>query len=80
MVYILNPRNGLWAAVDLLETGASSGTFVSTICVDLISIEGGCMIPSLRVIPGDTILAAYTDPSNPSDTVWISAKVTRGLP
>ena len=36
-VYVVNPRNGHWAAVDLLETGVGTGNFVSVTGVDLIS-------------------------------------------
>jgi hypothetical protein len=73
MTYILNPRSGYWAALDLLETGVASGDFVSVICVDLVNVY--TCVPSLGAVPGDTILAAYTDPSNRSDTAWIAAKV-----
>jgi len=31
-LYVLNPRSGQWASVDLLETGVASGDFVSVIC------------------------------------------------
>jgi len=75
-IYILNPRNGLWAAVDLLETGVATAEFVSVTCVDLASQY--MTAPSLNVLPGDTILAAYNDPSNHSDAVWISIKVGQG--
>jgi hypothetical protein len=72
MVYVLNPRTGQWAAVDLLETGVASGVFVSVICVDLVN-PNAC-VPTLGVLPGDTLLAVYTDPSNHSDTAWIAVK------
>ena len=75
-LYILNPRNGRWAPVDLLETGSDSGTFVSVSCVDLIN-KFECA-PSLGVLPGDTLLAVYNDPSNHSDVAWISIKVGIG--
>ena len=75
-LYILNPRNGRWAPVDLLETGSDSGTFVSVSCVDLIN-KFDCA-PSLGVLPGDTLLAVYNDPSNHSDVAWISIKVGIG--
>lgn len=75
-VYILNPRNGRWASTDLFETGTNAGDFVSVSCVDLIS-QYECA-PSLGVLPGDTILAAYQDPSNHSDIAWISIKVSVG--
>ena len=75
-VYILNPRNGRWAAVDLLETAVASGDFVSVSCVDLVS-QYDC-VPNLGVLPGDTILASYQDPSNHSDMAWISIKVAVG--
>jgi len=75
-LYILNPRNGRWAPVDLLETGSDSGTFVSVSCVDLIN-RYDCA-PSLGVLPGDTLLAVYNDPSNHSDVAWISIKVGIG--
>lgn len=75
-VYILNPRNGLWAAVDLLETGVATGEFVSVTCVDLASQYA--VAPSLNVLPGDTLLAAYNDPSNHSDSAWISIRIGQG--
>jgi hypothetical protein len=75
-LYILNPRNGRWAPVDLLETSSDSGTFVSVSCVDLIN-KYDCA-PSLGVLPGDTLLAIYNDPSNHSDVAWISIKVGIG--
>ena len=75
-LYILNPRNGRWAPVDLLETGSDSGSFVSVSCIDLVS-QFECE-PSLGVLPGDTLLAVYNDPSNHSDVAWISIKVGIG--
>ncbi len=75
-LYILNPRNGRWAPVDLLETGVDSGTFVSVSCVDLVN-RYECA-PALGVLPGDTLLAVYNDPSNHSDVAWISIKVGIG--
>jgi len=76
-VYVLNPRSGHWAAVDLLETGMATGDFVSVICIDLTSIYSEC-VPTLGVLPGDTIIAVYQDPSNHSDSAWISVKVGIG--
>ena len=75
-VYVLNPRSGFWAAVDLLENGTSTGDFVSVICIDLVSAYE--CVPSLRALPGDTIVAFYQDPSNHSDTAMISIKVGVG--
>jgi len=75
-VYVLNPRTGLWAAVDLLETGTATGDFVSVICVDLVSQYVN--VPTLGVIPGDTIIAVYQDPSNHSDSAWVCIKVGCG--
>ena len=75
-LYVLNPRNGRWASFDLLETGVDSGEFVSVACIDLVS-RYECT-PSLGVLPGDTIIAAYQDPSNHSDVAWISIKVGIG--
>jgi len=75
-LYVLNPRNGHWAAVDLLETGVSTGDFVSVICIDLVDVYE--CVPSLYVQPGDTIVAVYQDPSNHSDSAWISIKVGIG--
>ena len=75
-IYIHNPRNGRWAPVDLLETGVDTGTFVSVACVDLVN-QHSCA-PSLGVLPGDTIIAVYQDPSNHSDMAWISIKVGIG--
>jgi len=75
-LYVLNPRTGAWAAVDLLETGVATGDFVSTICIDLVSQYVN--VPTLGVIPGDTIMAVYQDPTNHSDSAWISIKVGSG--
>jgi len=75
-LYVLNPRNGRWAVVDLLETGIDSGDFVSVTCIDLVS-QHEC-VPALGVLPGDTILAIYNDPSNHSDVAWIATKVGVG--
>ena len=75
-LYVLNPRNGRWAALDLLEAGTATSEFVRVIGVDLVS-QHRC-VPSLDVRPGDTILAVYQDPSNHSDMVWISNKVAIG--
>ena len=75
-VYVLNPRNGYWAAVDLLETGTATGDFVSVTCLDLASVHP--CVPTLRALPGDTILAVYQDPTNHSDSAWISIKVGVG--
>jgi len=75
-LYVLNPRNGRWAAVDLLETGVATGDFVSVICISLVS-QYNC-VPTLGVKPGDTIIAVYQDPSNHSDSSWISVKVGIG--
>jgi len=75
-LYVFNPRNGRWAPVDLLETGIDSGSFVSVTCIDLVS-QYDCA-PSLGVLPGDTLIAAYQDPSNHSDIAWISIKVGIG--
>ncbi|MCK5828338.1 hypothetical protein KAH43_07435, partial [Candidatus Bipolaricaulota bacterium] len=33
-LYVLNPRSGYWASLDLLETGSSTGDFVSVTCID----------------------------------------------
>jgi len=75
-LYVLNPRNGRWAPFDLFETGTDTGEFVSVTCIDLVS-QYPCA-PSLGVLPGDTILAAYQDPTNHSDVAWISIKVSIG--
>jgi len=75
-LYILNPRSGRWAAVDLLETGVATGDFVSVICIDLMGVYE--CVPQLGVIPGDTIVAFYQDPSNHSDSAMISIKVGIG--
>ena len=74
--YVMNPRNGRWAPVDLLETAVDAGEFVSVTCLDLVD-RYDC-VPALDVLPGDTILAAYQDPSNHSDVAWISIKVGIG--
>jgi len=75
-LYVFNPRNGRWAPFDLLETGMDSGSFVSVSCIDLVS-QYDC-VPSLGVLPGDTLIAVYQDPSNHSDIAWISIKVAIG--
>jgi len=76
-LYVLNPRSGHWAAVDLMETGVATGDFISVICIDLVSAYSEC-VPTLAVLPGDTIIAVYQDPSNHSDSAWISIKVGIG--
>jgi len=75
-LYVLNPRNGRWAPVDLLETGSATGDFVSVICIDLVNVYE--CVPTLGVLPGDTIVAFYQDPSNHSDSAMISIKVGIG--
>jgi len=75
-IYVLNPRSGRWAAVDLLETGAATGHFVSVTCIDLADVH--TCVPTLDVLPGDTIVAFYQDPSNHSDAAMISIKVGIG--
>ncbi|MBN1858036.1 T9SS type A sorting domain-containing protein [Candidatus Bipolaricaulota bacterium] len=75
-IYVLNPRNGRWAAVDLMESGVASGIFRSVICIDLTSVY--TCVPTLGVLPGDTVIAVYRDPSNHSDSAWISIKVGIG--
>ena len=75
-LYVVNPRNGRWAAFDLLETGVGTGDFVSVTCIDIAS-QYAC-VPTLGVQPGDTLLAVYQDPSNHSDYAWISIKVNIG--
>jgi hypothetical protein len=75
-VYVLNPRSGRWAGLDVLETGIATGDFVSVICVDLVNVTA--CVPTLGALPGDTIVAFYQDPSNPSDSAMISIKVGMG--
>jgi len=75
-LYVLNPRNGRWAATDLLETGVATGDFVSVTCIDLVDVYE--CVPTLGVLPGDTIVAFYQDPSNHSDNAMISIKVGIG--
>ena len=75
-VYVLNPRSGQWAALDLLETGVTTGDFVSVTCVDLVNVY--TCVPTLGVLPGDSIVAYYMDPSNHSDSAMISTKVGIG--
>jgi hypothetical protein len=75
-VYVLNPRSGQWAALDLLETGIATGDFVSVICVDLVNVY--TCVPTLGALPGDTVVAYYQDPSNHSDSAMISVKVGIG--
>jgi len=75
-LYVLNPRNGWWRVIDLMETAVNSGVFVSVICIDLVS-QYLCA-PTLGVLPGDTIVAVYQDPSNHSDSAWVAIKVGVG--
>jgi hypothetical protein len=75
-IYVLNPRSGRWAGVDLLETGVAAGDFVSVLCIDIADLHE--CVPTLDVLPGDTIVAVYQDPSNHSDSAWISIKVGIG--
>ena len=75
-IYVLNPRSGRWAAIDLMETGVASGVFRSVICIDLVGVYG--CVPTLGALPGDTIIAVYQDPSNHSDSAWISIKIGIG--
>ena len=75
-VYVLNPRSGHWASVDLLETGVATGDFVSVICIDLTAVYE--CVPQLGVLPGDTLVAFYQDPSNHSDSAMISIKIGIG--
>jgi hypothetical protein len=75
-IYVLNPRSGFWAPLDLMETGVATGEFVSVICVDLASVY--TCVPTLGALPGDTIVAFYQDPSNHSDSAMISVKVGVG--
>jgi len=75
-LYVLNPRSGYWTAVDLMETGIDTGVFRSVICVDLMAVHE--CVPTLGALPGDTIIAVYQDPSNHSDSAWISIKVGIG--
>jgi hypothetical protein len=75
-LYVLNPRSGQWASVDLLETGVATGDFVSVICIDLVNVYE--CVPTLGILPGDTIVAFYQDPSNHSDSAMISIKVGIG--
>jgi hypothetical protein len=49
---------------------------VSVICIDLTNVYE--CVPTLGVVPGDTIVAVYQDPSNHSDSAWISIKVGIG--
>ena len=46
------------------------------ICIDLTSVYE--CVPQLGVLPGDTLLAFYQDPSNHSDSAMISVKVGIG--
>ena len=75
-IYVLNPRSGRWAGLDLFETGVATGDFVSVICVDLVDVY--TCVPTLGALPGDTILAYYQAPTNHSDAARISVKVGIG--
>lgn len=75
-LYVLNPRNGRWQVIDLLETGTDTATFRNVTCIPLVDPE--ICARQLGVLPGDTIIAVYMDPSNHSDIAWISIKVGVG--
>jgi hypothetical protein len=59
-----------------LETGSATGDFVSVTCIDLMAVYE--CVPQLGVLPGDTLVAFYQDPSNHSDSAMISIKVGIG--
>jgi len=71
-LFVVNLRNGRWAAIDLEETGDDTGEFVSVECV-LLQPDGSGE-PSLDAQEGDTLLAVYQDPSNLSDVAIAHAR------
>ncbi|MCK4411205.1 hypothetical protein KAV67_02880, partial [Candidatus Bipolaricaulota bacterium] len=71
-IYIWNPRNGRWSAVELQETGANTGIFVSKAGVSLPKSCDACVA---FAEDKDTVLAFYQDPSNHSDIAIAEIKV-----
>ena len=58
------------------DAGIGTGDFISLTCIELNNVYP--CVPTLRALPGDTLIAQYQDPSNHSDTAWISIKVDVG--
>jgi len=71
-IYIWNPRNGAWSAVELEETGANTGVFMSRAGVSLPESCPDCVEFAKD---NDTVLAFYQDPSNHSDIAIAQIKV-----
>ncbi len=72
-IYLWNPTNGEWHAVELLETGVNTGVFMSKAGVPLYQT---CVSDCLTFAEDkDTILAFYQDPSNHSDIAIAEIKV-----
>jgi len=71
-IYIWNPRNGAWSAVELEETGANTGVFMSRAGV---SLPESCPACVEFAKDNDTVLAFYQDPSNHSDIAIAQIKV-----
>lgn len=72
-IYLWNPKNGEWYAVELLETGVNTGVFMSKAGVPLYET----CVSSCTVFAEDkdTVLAFYQDPSNHSDIAIAEIKV-----
>ncbi|MDI6791344.1 MAG: OmpA family protein [bacterium] len=65
-VTVTNPIRGDTETVSLYETGKATGIFSGNILTGAGSVVPGD--GTLQVDDGDTIIAAYTDPNDPSDT------------
>jgi hypothetical protein len=75
-IYLLNPRNGEWSAVELLETGVNTGVFMSKAGVALYKACLGTTPDCVTfAADNDTVLAFYQDPSNHSDIAIAQIKV-----
>jgi len=72
-IYLWNPTNGEWHAVELLETGVNTGVFMSKAGVPLYQT---CVSTCTTFAEDkDTVLAFYQDPSNHSDIAIAEIKV-----
>jgi len=72
-IYLWNPTNGEWHAVELLETGVNTGVFMSKAGVPLYQT---CVSDCATFAEDkDTVLAFYQDPSNHSDIAIAEIKV-----
>lgn len=78
-VIIQNPRNGDHLALTLLETGAASRIFDSG-PIPTVWADEALDDDSIQAVPGDILVALYTDPDDPddrtSDTVFAASAAT----